>query len=183
MKRCKECGEVKALDDFYRASGMRDGRRSDCWACNLAKKKAWYAEHRDEAIERVKAWQQANPRKRERFLEEYKRSGRRAVSSRKSYLKRTYGLTPETYDALLVAQEGVCAICDRAPEGDELFHVDHHHGDGEVRGLLCGTCNRGLGQFQDDADLLREAARYVEGHEGERLGAATRARVASLVGR
>ena len=57
-------------------------------------------------------------------------------------------------------QGGLCAICRAAP----AEHVDHDHVTGRVRELLCFNCNGGLGQFRDDARVLREAARYVERH-------------------
>jgi len=42
------------------------------------------------------------------------------------------------------------------------FYIDHDHLSGEVRGLLCGACNMGIGQLKDDPALLRAAATYIE---------------------
>jgi Recombination endonuclease VII len=57
------------------------------------------------------------------------------------------------------AQGGACALC-RKPA--KKLNIDHHHGDGVVRGLLCNTCNLGLGLFQDDPAILRRAADYLD---------------------
>src|SRR4051794_31245921 len=111
MKRCNVCGDLKPLDDFYRMAGMRDGYRNDCKTCNLAAKKARTALNPQANRDRVKRWQQEN---RDRYLakqREYVDSGKKKVTDRKSYLKRKYGLTVEQYDAMLVAQGGVCVIC------------------------------------------------------------------------
>lgn len=80
--------------------------------------------------------------------------------SRTYHLKRRYGITAEEADAMLEAQGGLCAVCRTAPAA----HVDHDHGTGEVRELLCFNCNGGLGQFKDDPAVLRAAADYVERH-------------------
>lgn len=71
-----------------------------------------------------------------------------------------YGVTPETHQAMFVAQVGLCRICGesvtmRSP-------IDHDHSTGEVRGLLCFGCNVGLGHFGDDPARLRAAAAYLE---------------------
>jgi hypothetical protein len=71
---------------------------------------------------------------------------------------RTYGMTVADLDAMLLAQHGVCAICQVAPAA----HVDHDHQTDKVRGLLCFRCNAALGQLGDDPLVLRRAARYVE---------------------
>jgi hypothetical protein len=40
--------------------------------------------------------------------------------------------------------------------------IDHDHTTGEVRGLLCPTCNAGLGHFKDSPELLLKAALYLQ---------------------
>jgi hypothetical protein len=75
-----------------------------------------------------------------------------------------YDLTPEGYSFLWDRQGGRCAICSAILEeiGLNGVHVDHDHVSGAVRGLLCAKCNRGLGQFSDEPELLRLAADYIE---------------------
>ncbi len=66
-----------------------------------------------------------------------------------------HGLTVE--QLLAVLAPGVCAIC-RSPT---RLHVDHDHVTGRVRGLLCASCNLGLGRFRDDPERLLSAAAYL----------------------
>lgn len=73
---------------------------------------------------------------------------------------RRYGMSIDAYERLSSVQGGVCAIC-RTVGGRRSLAVDHHHGTGEVRGLLCGSCNAGLGQFKEDPALLRAAIAYL----------------------
>ena len=72
-------------------------------------------------------------------------------------------MTPEEFDEILDAQDGGCAICEKTTieEGRNLA-VDHDHRTGEIRGLLCYNCNRGMGHLQDDPYLLIRAAKYLE---------------------
>lgn len=74
------------------------------------------------------------------------------------------GLTPVKFALLWLEQNGVCQICNTKPTKmrKQLF-IDHDHKTGRVRGLLCNECNFGLGKFQDNSSLLRNAASYVEG--------------------
>lgn len=71
-----------------------------------------------------------------------------------------YGLTPEAYTEMLERQEGVCAVC-RKPPGRRRLNVDHNHATGAVRGLLCPSCNRGIGLLGDDLDRLMDAVAYL----------------------
>lgn len=70
---------------------------------------------------------------------------------------RRYGVTPEEYAALLDNCHGLCTIC---KSSDPLI-VDHNHSTGNVRGLLCNSCNTGLGLFRDNPELLAHAVDYL----------------------
>ena len=76
--------------------------------------------------------------------------------------KHLYGITPEDYEALFKTQHGLCAICKNPPKRKKLF-VDHCHGSGRVRGLLCDTCNLFLGGAHDNIEVLQAAITYLKG--------------------
>ena len=88
----------------------------------------------------------------------------RACSSAKAHgamIAKTYGLTPDEYDALLKLQGGKCAICRARPVSKRLA-VDHDHGDGEVRGLLCSRCNHDLmGSAWDSLAIVAALWHYL----------------------
>jgi hypothetical protein len=81
--------------------------------------------------------------------------------ARRYHLRRRYGIEPEQFDALVVRQGGVCAVCEEA----EPTHLDHNHATGEIRGALCVPCNNGLGLFRDNPGRLQRAAAYLRGGE------------------
>lgn len=79
-----------------------------------------------------------------------------------AYLRKNYNITLEFFNKLRKYQDHKCAMCKR----DEVdfktnLAVDHCHKTGLVRGLLCWLCNKRLGKFSDDHELLRAAAEYV----------------------
>ncbi len=79
-----------------------------------------------------------------------------ATNARKGLV---FECSQELYDLLLDAQGGVCAICGL---GDKQFlAVDHDHGTGQVRGLLCSACNRALGLMADSPERLERAMTYL----------------------
>lgn len=89
--------------------------------------------------------------------------------ARERHLARKYGIGVEDFARMMRDQGGRCSICRedlrRLPlKGFRAVHVDHCHESGEVRQLLCGQCNTGLGNFKDDPERLRRAARYIEAH-------------------
>lgn len=132
-KRCPGCGKVKPADDFGRDQRTSTGLRTRCKRC---------------VTDASLAWNRANPDKFRR-------------NQRASVLRRRYGVSVDEYDAMLAAQDGVCAICQQLPYGTRL-HVDHCHATFTVRGLLCFRCNTMLGHLDDDPALLHRAIEYLQ---------------------
>jgi DNA-directed RNA polymerase subunit RPC12/RpoP len=78
---------------------------------------------------------------------------------KRNHLWSRYGIRLEQYEAMVVAQDGRCAICGSALE---QLHVDHDHETGEIRGLLCSNCNVAISQLGDDVETMESAIAYLE---------------------
>lgn len=74
----------------------------------------------------------------------------------------THQISPETFRDMLRAQNNRCAICET--EFGDRIEIDHDHVSGKVRKLLCGKCNRVLGQANESIHILAAAARYLYEH-------------------
>lgn len=83
-------------------------------------------------------------------------------SRREQRLVKKYGISSVDYEDMAEPQHWCCKICDDPAHGRALFHVDHCHATGKVRGLLCSKCNQAIGLLRDDPLLMRKAAVYVE---------------------
>jgi hypothetical protein len=122
--------------------------------------KAWYERNLDHARatgrERTRQWRNANKEKV-------------AAARARDRLKHEYGMGLDDLAALYAAQDGRCSICqqERAMRGPGGLVVDHCHESGKVRGLLCGTCNTGLGHLRDDPGVIAAALAYLEKHRGK----------------
>ena len=138
---CIKCGEVKNTDEFYFARRKSDNYQlrsaNECKACSLKNRKEHYEQNRDRIL--------AN----HRF--------------------RSYGLSKEEYLEMLDNQNGTCAICKReewarasVTNKVKALAVDHNHETGNVRGLLCRSCNLAIGYFEDNPKSLDEAIKYLE---------------------
>lgn len=72
-------------------------------------------------------------------------------------IKAKYGLDRKQYNDLKNGQKGLCKICKR----DLKLVVDHCHNSNTVRGLLCNSCNRGIGYLGDDPNRCYQAYKYL----------------------
>ena len=137
LKTCGVCGQEKDTSEFPKRPGrkFKHGVLGHCWNC-----------HRTSHRENHTRWRAKNLDK----VAGYK-------------LKSRYGITPEQYDEMLDRQGGVCAICYCPPSPRKKLGVDHNHHNGQVRELLCDHCNKGLGDFGDDTELLFRAIAYLGG--------------------
>lgn len=110
------------------------------------KARKWYAANRERAIAWAAGWRTKNP-------EKYQAQRRFGVT-------RKYGLPRDAYNQMLVAQGGVCLICNRT-NGRVDLAVDHDHKTGDVRGLLCSPCNLALGCVNDSIERLDALIVYL----------------------
>lgn len=138
--------------------------------------------------ERQRAYRSANPEKcnaasrrskskyraenreayRQQCREYYRRS--RDAGELRYYghqIKKYYGIILAEYERMMAEQDGVCAICKKKPEAmlggaHKMLCVDHCHVTGAVRGLLCSSCNKLLGDASDQIVILEAAISYLK---------------------
>lgn len=160
---CTKCGVVKDSGGFYAAPRHADGYTRRCRKC-INKRSA---ENQRRFRELNGYWQSTKSpshartdENRARERDEYARSTARRLAINR---KARYGLTPDRFLELMDQQEQKCAICGTEIT-ERLACVDHCHTTGAVRGLLCRSCNFGLGHFRDNPELLLAAVAYLRGY-------------------
>ena len=179
-KRCSICKQWHLLASFYGKSAKLNNHHAECKECL----KKYHAERRDRLKEAKTGSKQcaicketkhvsnfwpdypyckncSKARARSYYADNRERESQR---SRKSRLKYMYNMTEEDYDAMILKQMGLCAICGKPPKENSILYVDHCHKTGNVRELLCTHCNSAIGHAHESPEILRRAALYVEKH-------------------
>ena len=187
-KTCPSCAETKPVTEFGMNRSLGDGLSFYCLECNRAKSNAHYRKRRAALGKQVRdlSWvpegfrwcptcEQAVP------VENFTRNtavfsdfGAKCkpchnATSKETYWLRRYGIPRASVDEIRAKQSNRCALCAERDPG----HLDHDHGNGFVRALLCQRCNFALGLLRDDPGLMRAAAAYVEIHRARYAKATT----------
>ena len=140
-RRCRVCKKEKNLLDEYYLSRKDPTKKSsysyECKECTVAR------------------------------TVEYNRENSTSVKSQ--YLRRNYGLSFDEFEKMLSKQNNRCAICgtdkpSKKKGRSKRFHVDHDS-SGNVRGLLCKSCNIALAEVEDNIHTLKSMIEYLESHE------------------
>ena len=142
MKTCVTCHLTKPLAEFGKNARYQDNLSRDCLDCSNAKARSRY-------VRRPEHYRAAKTNRR--------KPGSGQPYRRERYLRDTWGMSPESFEMHLRIQGGCCPICGGPGEA-----IDHDHATGDYRAILCHKCNRGLGHFNDDPNLLRKAVEYLE---------------------
>ena len=143
-KKCTKCKKEKSLTEFRSRGGKyKHLLKSQCNKCLKAQHKEWCKKN-PERVSQYRATEDAL----------HKRCQRRNINV-------------ETFFKVFEDQSYECKICS-APITLENSAIDHNHDTGEFRGVLCRNCNRALGLFKDNPEILKKAAIYLEteGHYG-----------------
>jgi len=145
----ERCKQYHINNKEARNKSSRDYYRRNREAI-LARHRKNHEENKEEINRKRQKYREDNP--------EYKEQARRCERRRKL---RKYGLTEETYTALLNSQGHVCAICFSENNNGRDWHVDHCHTTRKTRGILCHHCNLMLGNARDNPTTLKEAIKYL----------------------
>jgi len=135
-KICKYCNKLQEFNQFgtYQIKGRSyKNYRLKCNTCR-----------RTEEAERYKKFPEIQIKMKER--------------SKIYSLNKSYGLTLEDVQHRKVQQNFRCAIC----KHEKNLCVDHDHKSGRNRGMLCKSCNFGIGYFHDNVDNLIHAIEYLK---------------------
>lgn len=139
-KTCTMCGETKDIREFRMFLDRgQPRRRANCIVCAHAYQMKWRQENPDKV---------------------------RAYNLRNS--KAPIGMSVEEFGIRLGKQNGVCMICRKTEKRKgsggkpKRLAIDHDHGTGENRDLLCDDCNNMIGRALEDPEVLRAGAEYLE---------------------
>lgn len=143
VRICKDCSRTPEEVEFGKHPKTIDGLSIICKECNRLRVK--------------KTMSNYSPEKRAEIAARVK-----SDSYRSTTLLREFGIDINFYNQLLTRQRGACAVCETVFTDDNFPQVDHDHSTGKVRGLLCRTCNMGLGMFKDNINKLEQATNYLK---------------------
>lgn len=150
-RRCTACGVVKPVAEFRIRTRVTPKPRSVCKPCEAAHQRARFAKKPPKLRKATtRAWERNHP------------EAHKAQQLRTRL--RGLGLFHE-HDTITKRMQTVlhCEICGDPPSSRfSQLHVDHCHGKGHFRGLLCNNCNLGLGKFKDDPARLAAAIEYLK---------------------
>jgi hypothetical protein len=157
---CKYGHEFTESNTYVYPNGYRA-----CRSCLRERSRGWDANNPEKKRTRAQEYYKATKEKRQTQAQEYYKANKEKIKeqSHNNYDRQRfakYGLVSDDYTHMLEIQEGHCAICGDSPT--RKLGIDHDHETGAVRGLLCNSCNLGLGKFKDSAKIIRKAAMYLD---------------------
>jgi Recombination endonuclease VII len=157
-KKCSRCPFIGPLSEFVKDDRFLLGVRPECKGCYNTDRRKWrlaYSEDR-----RKLKNQKLIARHKERYHSDPVFRQYVCRKAHETKIRTQFDLEPTDIESLQREQNNKCAICQR--EFLKRPHIDHIHGTKIVRGLLCGSCNRGIGLLQESSQTLSNAITYLE---------------------
>jgi len=133
LKRCTKCGEWKSATSKYFPPDKRNKDKLNSWCRKCV----------------------------EKYKKGYRKTKKGKESNKRALQKNRYGITIKQRKDLYVKQNGCCVICKIAVPYDEIV-TDHNHKTNKIRGLLCRSCNSGIGMLQDNIEIVYNAFCYLK---------------------
>ncbi len=197
-KECRFCHVIKPYDQFPMmcVTGIkRNTLSSACFGCNDAKKAAKRERYKNGPV-RSPDFKTCNMCRQEKPIGHFRKQSNspdwrttvciecistrnindpdRLDYRRRYHIMHKYGLEPEDVQRMLESQGGKCQICDglldftKNVNQRRRAHIDHCHGSGKIRGILCGVCNAKLGTVESGEFLVR-ALEYLKRYGSDPL--------------
>jgi len=163
LRTCNTCNLEKELEDFHLSIGSVHGRSRKCKSCTHQAQR----EYRKTESGRTAALNGATSHQARRKKE----FGAALVNhhTNMANIRHKYGLKEAELREMLDNQKGACAICSsdlgtyEVNRPGRVYHIDHDHTTGQVRGLLCPACNTMLGCMEKHDVSLHSVAEYLSG--------------------
>jgi hypothetical protein len=115
----------------------------------------WYRKNKYRVSSKRKKEYQKNKKK---ICEDARRNrGKYLNTFRNYYFRKYHGITLEERNAIIKQLGSRCQICLLIKD----LVIDHSHTTGQMRGMICGDCNKGLGWFRDSVSFLGSAIDYL----------------------
>jgi len=152
MKKCNSCQILKSLSDFPKSRG----NRSHCKICFNKRQKEWRLKNPDKFAVSQTKYRKKNQAKTTAKQKEWRKNN--PDKAKNILIKSRHGITLEQYNLMLKEQNNMCKIC----SSEEKLYIDHDHKTMKIRGLLCNSCNKGLGLFYDSIESIERAIKYLE---------------------
>jgi Autographiviridae endonuclease VII len=138
---CRVCKHSKLPSEFWRDTRSKTGCQSVCKVC-------------------ARKYIQENKAHRNRYCRTWYSLNKERVRGYR--LKNVYRITQVEIDSIIKIQGGKCPICLKIFSSSTIAVVAHDHFNGKVRGMLCNSCNHGIGLLHDNRQYLQRAIQYLQ---------------------
>ena len=173
-KQCTRCKEFKETTSFHKYSKAQDQLKPWCKVC--VKEYDLAEDDPKRVMPRKIQGIKIHCRYCKQYLDKKRFYGKLTYCKECTKLVghsgnlRKYGMTMDDYMDMEEEQNKVCKICGEPEKHKKRLSVDHDHvccsgptSCGKcIRGLLCSTCNKVLGQVKDNPKTLQAMINYLQ---------------------
>jgi len=164
VKICAKCDLEKDLSLFHKDNRSDDKLTAWCGDCNNLQSRTYRQVNKEKHRAASKRWYEANKEHDAKRTKAYRKASPDKL--RAWHVRTKYGLTPEQYNAMLIAQNDSCAACNTPrSEMEREICVDHNKKTNVVRGLLCHGCNTAFGLLKEDERTIMRLLEYARKHK------------------
>lgn len=153
MNTCYVCNKQKDISEFKKRCNM-------CKECHAAYGKEWRRKNKEKISEYMLNYYSKNM-KRIKEYNSMRRKSRIDYIRNKVYFSK-YGITYDEKIEMIKNQNNKCLICSGIFGSIKQACVDHSHKNGKIRGILCHSCNRGIGLLNEDIGLFNKIIEYIQ---------------------